>query len=288
MGRKNVAVPAPAVAPQAKVAEPPVQAVPRSEKTMSTTQLERLRTMTSIVADTGDFDAIRAFAPEDCTTNPSLLLAAAKMPKFLGDLEQAAKEAKAETGTDNLEALVSDICDRFAVKVGLRLLELLPKEGRVSTEVDAELSFDTEATIAKAHQLVKLYAAHGVGKDRILIKLASTWESIQACKALEEQGIKCNMTLLFSFAQAVACAEAGATLISPFVGRILDWYKKNTDLHATALVFVSLDSGVGKMKPAFFVQGLFHSHQWAWIQRTLHFSLLFVFWMTDARCWEHH
>merc|ERR1712178_226224 len=128
----------------------------RKEKKMATTQLEHLRTMTSIVADTGDFDAIRAFAPEDCTTNPSLLLAAAKMPKFLADLEQAAKEAKAETGNGNVEALVSDICDRFAVKVGLRLLELLPKEGRVSTEVDAELSFDTEATIAKAHQLIKL------------------------------------------------------------------------------------------------------------------------------------
>merc|ERR1712178_470433 len=228
--RKKSAVPqAVPVAPQAKASDVPVQPSAACEKKMATTQLEHLRTMTSIVADTGDFDAIKAFAPEDCTTNPSLLLAAAKMPKFLADLEQAAKEAKAETGTDDVEALVSEVCDRFAVKVGLRLLELLPKEGRVSTEVDAELSFDTDATIAKAHQLIKLYAAHGISKDRILIKLASTWESIQACKVLEEQGIKCNMTLLFSFAQAVACAEAGATLISPFVGRILDWYKKNTD-----------------------------------------------------------
>merc|ERR1712178_461804 len=138
--RKNVAPQAPPAAPKAVVAEAPA---PATDKT-GTTQLERLRTMTSIVADTGDFDAIRASSPEDCTTNPSLLLAAAKMPKFRADLEQAAKEAKAETGASNIEALVSDICDRFAVKVGLRLLELLPKEGRVSTEVDAELSFDTE------------------------------------------------------------------------------------------------------------------------------------------------
>merc|ERR1712178_378139 len=150
--RKKSAVPqAVPVAPQAKASDVPVQPSAACEKKMATTQLEHLRTMTSIVADTGDFDAIKAFAPEDCTTNPSLLLAAAKMPKFLADLEQAAKEAKAETGTDDVEALVSEVCDRFAVKVGLRLLELLPKEGRVSTEVDAELSFDTDATIAKAH-----------------------------------------------------------------------------------------------------------------------------------------
>jgi len=196
---------------------------------MTMTQLDRLKTMTSVVADTGDFGAIKAYSPEDCTTNPSLLLAAAKMEKFQSVLQESLREAKKKDPSLAGEDLITDICDRFGVKVGMKLLELLPSHGRVSTEVDADLSFDTEASIAKAHKIISLYEENGVGKERILIKLGSTWESIQACRHLEKEGIHCNMTLLFSIIQAIACAEAGATLISPFVGRILDWFKKNTD-----------------------------------------------------------
>merc|ERR1719181_1077927 len=185
--------------------------------------------MTSVVADTGDFDAIKAFRPEDSTTNPSLLLAVAKMEKFQPLFQEAASEARKNDGALSGEDLITDVCDRFAVKVGVKLLELLPAHGRVSTEVDADLSFDTEASIAKAKKILALYAAENIPKERILIKLGSTWESIQACRQLEKEGITCNMTLLFSIVQAIACAEAGATLISPFVGRILDWFKKNTD-----------------------------------------------------------
>jgi transaldolase len=193
------------------------------------TQLDRLKTMTSVVADTGDFDAIKACSPEDCTTNPSLLLAVAKMDKFQPLLQEAASEARKNDGALAGEDLITDVCDRFAVKVGVKLLELLPAHGRVSTEVDADLSFDTESSLAKAKKILALYQAENVPKERILIKLGSTWESIQACRQLEKEGITCNMTLLFSIIQAIACAEAGATLISPFVGRIMDWYKKNTD-----------------------------------------------------------
>lgn len=198
-------------------------------KRQKMTQLDRLKTMTSVVADTGDFDAIKSASPEDCTTNPSLLLAAAKMEKFQVLLHESATEAKKNDPALAGEDLITDVCDRFAVKVGVKLLELLPPQGRVSTEVDADLSFDKEASLAKAHKIIELYKAQGIKKERILVKLGSTWESIQACKQLEQEGIHCNMTLLFSFAQAIACAEAGATLISPFVGRILDWYKNNTD-----------------------------------------------------------
>lgn len=198
-------------------------------KRQKMTQLDRLKTMTSVVADTGDFDAIKSFAPEDCTTNPSLLLAAAKMEKFKPLLVEAHADAvKNDSGLAG-EELITDVCDRLAVKVGLKLLELLPEHGRVSTEVDADLSFDTEASLAKARKIIALYEAAGIKKERILVKLGSTWESIRACETLQKEGISCNMTLLFSFCQAVACAEAGATLISPFVGRILDWFKKNTD-----------------------------------------------------------
>merc|ERR1719498_137879 len=150
------------------------------------------------------------------------------MEKFQPLLQEAASEAKKNDPSLAGEDLITDVCDRFAVKVGVKLLELLPAQGRVSTEVDADLSFDKEASLAKAHKIIDLYKAHGIKKERILVKLGSTWESIQACKQLEQEGIHCNMTLLFSFAQAVACAEAGATLISPFVGRILDWFKTNT------------------------------------------------------------
>lgn len=194
-------------------------------------QLERLKTMTSVVADTGDFGAIQACSPEDCTTNPSLLLQAARMEKFQVVLQEAASDARAaasKAGVTDKEALITDVCDRFAVKVGVKLLEMLPANGRVSTEVDANLSFDTEASIAKAHKIIALYEAEGVSKERILVKMASTWESIQACRVLEKEGIHCNMTLLFSIVQAIGCAEAGAFLISPFVGRIMDWYKKST------------------------------------------------------------
>jgi len=207
--------------------EAPFEAPLREDAEMS--QLDRLKTMTSVVADTGDFDAIKACSPEDCTTNPSLLLAAAKMEKFQPLFQEAASEAKKNDGALSGEDLVTDVCDRFAVKVGVKLLELLPAHGRVSTEVDADLSFDTEASLAKARKIIALYEAENIKKERILIKMGSTWESIQACRQLEKEGITCNMTLLFSIVQAIACAEAGATLISPFVGRIMDWYKKNTD-----------------------------------------------------------
>ena len=180
-----------------------------------TSQLEQLRQLSAVVADTGDIEAIARFKPMDATTNPSLLLKAAAMPAYAPLLDAAIAQA---AGDDR----VADACDRLAVAIGGEILKLIP--GRVSTEVDARLSFDTEATIAKAHRLVQLYADAGIGADRLLIKVASTWEGIRAAERLEREGIRCNLTLLFSFAQAVACAEAGVFLISPFVGRILDWH----------------------------------------------------------------
>ena len=184
------------------------------------TQLEQLRTLSTVVADTGDIEAIGRFRPQDATTNPSLLLKAASMPAYAGHID-AAVGAASGTG----EARVADAGDRLAVAIGGEILKLIP--GRVSTEVDARLSFDTEATVAKARRLVELYAEAGIGTDRLLIKIASTWEGIRAAELLEREGIHCNLTLLFSFAQAVACAEAGVFLISPFVGRILDWHLAN-------------------------------------------------------------
>ena len=181
-------------------------------------QLERLRTLSAVVADTGDIEAIARFHPLDATTNPSLLLKAAALPAYAAHLDAAVAQAE---GHDRL----GDACDRLAVAIGGEILKLIP--GRVSTEVDARLSFDTEATVAKAHRLVELYAGAGIGTDRLLIKVASTWEGIRAAERLEREGIHCNLTLLFSFAQAVACAEAGVFLISPFVGRILDWHLAN-------------------------------------------------------------
>ncbi len=183
-------------------------------------QLEQLRTLSTVVADTGDIDAIARFKPMDATTNPSLLLKAASIPAYSRFIDAAVANA-----SGNGEAKVADACDRLAVAIGGEILKLIP--GRVSTEVDARLSFDTEATIAKAHRLVELYADAGIGTDRLLIKTASTWEGIRAAEQLEREGIHCNLTLLFSFAQAVACAEAGVFLISPFVGRILDWHLAN-------------------------------------------------------------
>ena len=180
--------------------------------------LDQLREMSAVVADTGDIDAIARFRPLDATTNPSLLLKAAALPAYAPLLDAALAAA---TGADH-DARVADASDRLAVAIGGEILKIIP--GRVSTEVDARLSFDTEATVAKAHRLVELYDAAGIGRDRLLIKIASTWEGIRAAERLEREGIHCNLTLLFSFAQAVACAEAGVFLISPFVGRILDWH----------------------------------------------------------------
>jgi transaldolase len=189
--------------------------------------LNQLKTMTVVVADTGDIDSIEAFTPRDATTNPSLIQAAAGMSEYADVVSSAVAQAREEAGKGaDAKAIVEIAIDRLAVEFGSRILQIIP--GRVSTEVDARLSFDTDATIAKAHQIIGLYAAKGIGKDRILIKIASTWEGIKAAEVLEKEGIHCNLTLLFGLHQAIACAEAGATLISPFVGRILDWYKKET------------------------------------------------------------
>lgn len=191
------------------------------------TLLEQLKQMTVVVADTGDIDAIEAFTPRDATTNPSLIEAAAKMPAYQDVVDAALAQAQAEVGeAAGVSAVVDAAIDRLAVEFGTRILAIIP--GRVSTEVDARLSFDTEATIAKAHRIIGLYAEQGIAKERVLIKIASTWEGIRAAEALEREGIHCNLTLLFGMHQAVACAEAKVTLISPFVGRILDWYKADT------------------------------------------------------------
>lgn len=183
-------------------------------------KLDALRTMTTVVADTGDIDAIREHTPQDATTNPSLILKAAELPAYQPMLREALEWAQ---NVHNGETVAANACDKLAVMIGCEILNMVP--GVVSTEVDARLSFDRDKTIAKARKLIQMYADAGVDRSRILIKIASTWEGIQAARQLEEEGIHCNLTLLFSFAQAVACAEAGATLISPFVGRILDWYK---------------------------------------------------------------
>lgn len=180
-------------------------------------KLEQLKKMSDVVADTGDIEAIRRYQPLDATTNPSLLYKAAQMPGY------AELVKKALASTDSIAAA----CDKISVDVGCEILKIVP--GKVSTEVDARLSFDTEASIAKAHHLIELYEKAGISKDRVLIKLASTWEGIRAAEKLQKEGINCNLTLLFNFSQAAACADAGAFLISPFVGRILDWYKANTD-----------------------------------------------------------
>ena len=185
------------------------------------TKLEQLRALTTVVADTGDIEAISKYKPEDATTNPSLILKAAQIAEYAPLIEQAIAYAKAQS--DNKEQQVQDTCDMLAVNIGKEILNVVP--GRISTEVDARLSYDTEGSIAKARQLIKMYNDAGITNDRILIKLASTWEGIRAAEVLEKEGINCNLTLLFSFAQARACAEAGVYLISPFVGRIMDWYK---------------------------------------------------------------
>lgn len=190
-----------------------------------TTQLDSLRSMTVVVADTGDIDAIKKYQPQDATTNPSLILSASALPQYAPLIDEAVAYAKAQ-GSDKAQQLI-DAEDKLAVNIGLEILKIVP--GRISTEVDARLSYDTQATVEKARKLIALYNAAGVSNDRILIKIASTWQGIRAAEILEKEGINCNLTLLFSEAQARACAEAGVYLISPFVGRILDWYKANTD-----------------------------------------------------------
>jgi transaldolase len=187
--------------------------------------LEQLNTMTVTVADTGDINSIKEFKPRDATTNPSLITAAAQMPEYAEVVDGGLAWAEKEAGSGaSAEKVVKLALDRLAVEFGLRILKVVP--GRVSTEVDARLSYDAKASIEKGRYLISQYAAAGIGKERVLIKLASTWEGIQAATALEKDGIHCNLTLLFGTHQAVACAEAGVTLISPFVGRILDWFLK--------------------------------------------------------------
>lgn len=194
---------------------------------MAKTLLEQLREVTIVVADTGDIQAIETFTPRDATTNPSLITAAAQMPQYQEIVDQTLKKARTDLGKQaSLSEVVTLAFDRLAVSFGLKILEIIP--GRVSTEVDARLSYDTEATIDKAHYLIAQYEAVGMSRDRVLIKIASTWEGIKAAEVLEKEGIHCNLTLLFGLHQAIACAEAGVTLISPFVGRILDWYVKET------------------------------------------------------------
>ena len=204
------------------LASGPVPAYPAPA--MSATQLDQLKQFTTVVADTGDFESMKAYQPQDATTNPSLILQASEKPAYKHLVEKAVAEHKGSSLSG--QALIDSVLDRILILFGLEILKIVP--GRVSTEVDARLSFDTEGTVAKAHHLISEYEKEGISKDRILIKIASTWEGIKAAEILEKEGIHCNLTLLFSFAQAVACAEAGVQLISPFVGRILDWYKAST------------------------------------------------------------
>lgn len=206
-------------------------------------KLDQLKSMTVVVADTGDMGAIEAFRPQDCTTNPTLILKAAEMPAYQGFVDEAVAWAKAKGGTP--AAMVEAASDRLAVTFGAELTKRVP--GRVSTEVDADLSFDTAKTVAKARAIIADYASRGIGRERILIKIASTWEGIRAAEILQKEGIDCNLTLLFSLAQAAAAAEAGAFLISPFVGRILDWYKKSTGQEYTA----ETDPGVLSVRAIF-------------------------------------
>jgi transaldolase len=184
-----------------------------------TTQLDQLKKFTKVVSDTGDFESIKEYTPQDATTNPSLILKAVVMPDYAHLMDEAIKDAG--TGASSAQVI-----NRLLVAFGLEILKIVP--GRVSSEVDARLSFDRDGSIALAREVIGLYEKAGIGRERILIKVASTWEGIKAAEQLQKEGINCNLTLLFSFPQAVACAEAGVRLISPFVGRILDWYKKNT------------------------------------------------------------
>ncbi|HET7346814.1 MAG TPA: transaldolase [Acidobacteriaceae bacterium] len=194
---------------------------------MAKTLLAQLREMTTVVADTGDIDAIEKARPQDATTNPSLLTTAAQMPQYSKIVDDVLLDAKKQLGESAEDAKVTKLAfENLAVAFGKKILQIIP--GRVSTEVDARISFDTDATVAQAHSIIDKYEKAGVSRERILIKIASTWKGIRAAERLEKEGIHCNLTLLFGIHQAIACAEAGVTLISPFVGRILDWYKKDT------------------------------------------------------------
>jgi transaldolase len=194
---------------------------------MAENLLALLKNFTTVVADTGDFATMEKFRPTDATTNPSLITAAAQMPQYQPIVDEVLRAARTELGPSATpEKIASYAFQRLAIAFGRKILAIVP--GRVSTEVDARLSFDTDATIKQARQLIALYNAAGVTNDHVLIKIASTWEGIRAAEVLEKEGIHCNLTLLFGLHQAIACAEAGVTLISPFVGRILDWYKKDT------------------------------------------------------------
>ena len=202
--------------------------------------LDTLKSFTTVVADTGDFETLGAYAPQDATTNPSLILKALQKAEYTNLLDEAIA-VTADSGTTG-EARIDLVIDHLLIGFGRKILEIVP--GRVSTEVDARLSFDTDGTLAKARELIALYEAAEIPRERILIKIASTWEGVQAAKILQKEGINCNMTLLFSLVQAVACAEAGAKLVSPFVGRILDWFKANTGKEYTA----ENDPGVASVK----------------------------------------
>ncbi len=202
--------------------------------------LDQLRKVTVVVADTGDIDAIRTHKPQDATTNPSLLLKAAQMPQYQALVDEAVAYAEKQPGSK--DAKIDACVDKLSVNFGVEILKIVP--GRVSTEVPARLSFDTDGTIERGRKLIDLYKAAGIDKKRVLIKTAATWEGIKAAEKLEKEGIHCNLTLLFSFAQAVACAEAGVTLISPFVGRIFDWYKKSKGV---ADIPASEDPGVASV-----------------------------------------
>ena len=191
---------------------------------MSTNALEQLKKFTTVVADTGDFASMKAYAPQDATTNPTLIEKAVEMPAYQGLLEKAVAEGKGGAGSKEVRARA--IIDQLLTLFGREILKIVP--GRVSTEVDARLSFDVHSTVEKARHLIEIYRAAGIDRERILIKIAATWEGAQAAKIVQKEGIQCNLTLMFSLPQAVACAEAGARLISPFVGRIYDWYKKST------------------------------------------------------------
>ena len=194
---------------------------------MAQNLLEQLRKFTVVVADTGDIEAMEKFRPQDATTNPSLITAAAQMPQYETIVDGVLKDARKELGEGARDQAVANLAfQRLAIAFGKKILAIVP--GRVSTEVDARLSYDTAATIEQAHSIIAQYDAAGIGRDRILVKIASTWEGIRAAEVLEKEGIHCNLTLLFGLHQAIAAADAGATLVSPFVGRILDWYKKDT------------------------------------------------------------
>ncbi|GGD43454.1 transaldolase [Pseudoxanthomonas indica] len=192
-------------------------------------KLAQLRELSVVVADTGDYEAIKRLKPVDCTTNPTLVKKALDLPVYAELIERELAWARGQSG--DAQALVNEVADRLTVGVGAMLSELIP--GRVSTEVDADLAYDTAATVAKAHKFVAMYGERGIARDRILIKVASTWEGVEAARQLQAEGIDCNLTLIFNRAQAIACAEAGAFLISPFVGRILDWYVANGQVPAS-------------------------------------------------------